>query len=94
MKKLQFLSVQVNDYKTFFAGKWHLGSDRSYPENHGFDINVEDWEKGSPEGGYYSPWNNPKIENKNPGEHLSRLLAMETADLIGNNKNTPFFAFL
>ena len=55
---------------------------------------MEDWEKGSPEGGYYSPWNNPKIENKNPGEHLSRLLAMETADLIGNNKNTPFFAFL
>ena len=52
------------------------------------------WEKGSPEGGYYSPWNNPKIENKNPGENLSMRLAKETADFIRNNKNSPFFAFL
>tara|TARA_A100000164_G_scaffold312918_1_gene291429 strand:- start:1597 stop:1710 length:114 start_codon:yes stop_codon:yes gene_type:complete len=27
----------------------------SYPENHGFDTNVGGLEKGSPEGGYYSP---------------------------------------
>lgn len=87
-------ALKVNDYKTFFAGKWHLGSIGSYPENHGFDINVGGWEKGSPEGGYYSPWNNPKIENKNPGENLSMRLAMETADFIRNNKNSPFFAFL
>ena len=87
-------ALKVNDYKTFFAGKWHLGSIGSYPENHGFDINVGGWEKGSPEGGYYSPWNNPKIENKNPGENLSMRLAKETADFIRNNKNSPFFAFL
>ena len=28
-------------YKTFFAGKWHLGGEGSFPEDHGFDINKE-----------------------------------------------------
>ena len=26
-------------YGTFFAGKWHLGNEGSYPEDHGFDVN-------------------------------------------------------
>jgi arylsulfatase A-like enzyme len=81
-------------YKTFFAGKWHLGDEGSYPENHGFDINVGGWDKGSPIGGYFSPWNNPKLENKQNGENLSERLANETAHFIKNNKNAPFFAFL
>ena len=41
-------------YKTFYAGKWHLGSEGSYPEDHGFEINKGGWEKGSPIGGYFS----------------------------------------
>lgn len=27
-------------YKTFFAGKWHLGGKGSLPEDHGFDVNI------------------------------------------------------
>lgn len=27
-------------YKTFFAGKWYLGGEGVYPEDHGFDINI------------------------------------------------------
>ncbi|MEC3905698.1 sulfatase [Tamlana sp. 2201CG12-4] len=81
-------------YKTFFAGKWHLGTTGSHPEDHGFDINVGGWDKGGPMGGYFSPWKNPKLENKQNGENLSIRLATETANFITNHKDAPFFAFL
>lgn len=87
-------AMKTAGYKTFFAGKWHLGSDGSYPENHGFDINIGGWDKGSPIGGYFSPWKNPKLKNKQNGENLSMRLANETAQFIANNKEKPFFAFL
>jgi len=35
-------------YKTFFAGKWHIGSEGSWPEDHGFDINIGGGGRGSP----------------------------------------------
>lgn len=81
-------------YKTFFAGKWHLGDAPSTPENHGFDINKGGWKVGSPGGGYYAPWNNPKLAAKYDGESLTMRLAQETADFITANKDTTFFAFL
>ena len=43
-------------YRTFFAGKWHLGGPGSYPEDHGFEINRGGWERGGPYGrGRYFP---------------------------------------
>lgn len=87
-------AMKSGGYKTFFSGKWHLGSEGSYPEDHGFDINVGGWDKGSPIGGYFSPWENPKLENKVDGENLSIRLANETASFIKQNKDSTFFAFL
>jgi len=81
-------------YKTFFAGKWHLGGNQSSPEHHGFDINIGGIEAGSPRGGYFSPWNNPKLPNRVQGENLTLRLAHETADFIEKNKEAAFFAFL
>jgi arylsulfatase A-like enzyme len=81
-------------YNTFYAGKWHLGKEGSYPEDHGFDINIGGWDKGSPIGGYFSPWKNPKLENREDGENLSMRLANETASFIRKHKDTSFFAFL
>ncbi len=81
-------------YKTFFAGKWHLGDEGSYPEDHGFQINQGGWDKGSPIGGYFSPWKNPKLPNKEKGENLSMRLGKETASFIRKHKDSTFFAFL
>jgi len=86
--------LQKNDYKTFFAGKWHLGNEGSYPEDHGFDINVGGWEKGSPMGGFFSPWNNPKLKNRVEGENLSMRLAKETVNFFQEYRDSTFFAFL
>ena len=87
-------ALKQNGYKTFFAGKWHLGDEPYSPENNGFDINIGGWEVGGPKGGYYAPWRNPKLDYKYEGENLTKRLALETADFISVNKNEPFFAFL
>ena len=91
-------AMRASGYKTFFAGKWHLGGEGSWPEDHGFDINKGGWDAGSPNGGYFSPYKNPNLENKEDGENLSMRLAKETVQFLKeNNPNTtgqPVFAFL
>ncbi len=87
-------AMKLAGYKTFFAGKWHLGSEGSWPTDHGFDINKGGWDKGSPIGGFFSPWTNPNLENQEDGENLSMRLAKETVEFLKENKDTSFFAFL
>jgi arylsulfatase A-like enzyme len=81
-------------YRTFFAGKWHMGSKGSWPEDHGFDINQGGWDAGSPMGGYFSPWQNPNLPNGPPGQSLTQRLASETIAFIDENKDKPFLAYL
>ena len=81
-------------YKTFFAGKWHLGSEGSWPTDHGFDINKGGWDVGSPIGGYFSPWKNPNLEPGPAGQSLPVRLGRETAAFIEAAQDGPFFAYL
>ncbi len=81
-------------YTTFFAGKWHLGTKGSWPTDHGFDINKGGWDVGSPNGGYFAPWNNPNLEPGPDGESLPIRLANETAGFIETHKDGPFLAYL
>ncbi len=87
-------ALRDGGYKTFFAGKWHLGSKGSWPSDHGFDINKGGWDVGNPRGGYFSPWQNPNLEPGPAGESLPIRLGRETASFIEANKDTPFFAYL
>lgn len=84
-------------YKTFFAGKWHLGEKEEYwPEQQGFDINIGGNSRGAPSTGnkYFSPYDNPRMENGPEGEYLPIRLGQETATFIESNKDNPFFAYL
>ena len=87
-------AMRDGGYKTFFAGKWHLGGEDSFPEDHGFDINIGGFHAGSPRGGYFSPYNNPKMSDGPIGEELAIRLANETASFIEKNKDEKFFAYL
>ncbi|MBX2877176.1 MAG: sulfatase [Saprospiraceae bacterium] len=87
-------AMKEGGYRTFFAGKWHIGGEGSWPTDHGFEMNKGGWDKGSPIGGYFSPWTNPNLENEKDGENLSMRLAKETAQFIKANQDTSFFAFL
>ena len=87
--------LKESGYKTFYSGKWHLGSEGFYPEQNGFDINIGGFEKGSPIGGYYSPWKNPKLNNGPDGEYLTDRLTNESISFIENHDSSePFFLFL
>lgn len=81
-------------YATFFAGKWHLGSQGSWPEDHGFEINKGGWDAGSPMGGYFAPWKNPNLPSGPNGEELSHRLAKETISFIEQHRDKPFLAYL
>ena len=86
--------LRENGYRTFFAGKWHLGSKGSWPTDHGFDINKGGWDVGSPRGGFFAPWQNPNLESGPAGESLTLRLGRETANFIETNKDKPFLAYL
>ncbi len=86
--------LRDNGYRTFFAGKWHLGSKGSWPTDHGFDVNKGGWDVGSPRGGFFAPWQNPNLESGPAGESLTLRLGRETANFIEANKDKPFLAYL
>jgi len=83
-------------YRTFFAGKWHLGPEGFWPEDQGFQENRGGWTRGGPYGGdkYFSPYGNPRLEDGPPGEHLPDRLARETAAFITEHQDQPFLAVL
>lgn len=90
-------AFKASGYATFFAGKWHLGEEESHwPEHQGFDINKGGNDKGAPSTGskYFSPYNNPRLENGPDGEYLPMRLAAETSSYIRENATKPFFAML
>lgn len=81
-------------YRTFFAGKWHIGGEGSHPDDHGFDINIGGHHRGSPPGGFFSPYSNPRMKSGPIGEYLPLRLGNETAKFIREHKDEPFFAYL
>lgn len=87
-------SLHQAGYRTFFAGKWHLGGEGSLPTDHGFDVNVGGFHRGSPPGGYFSPYRNPHLKDGPHGESLTLRLGRETAAFIRQKNEQPFFAML
>ncbi len=86
--------LKEKGYHTCFVGKWHLGDDGFFPEDQGFDINIGGHHKGSPPGGYYSPYKNPKLKDGPEGEYLPERLTTEGINFIKKNKRKPFFLYL
>ncbi|MGJ8642599.1 MAG: sulfatase [Luteolibacter sp.] len=84
-------------YATFFAGKWHMGHEKSsYPQHRGFDVNIGGHSAGGPYTGerYFAPFKNPEMEESPDGEHLPARLAREAVGFIENNKDTPFLTYI
>lgn len=82
-------------YKTFFAGKWHMGEDSIYwPEHQGFDINKGGWSVGSPRGGYFSPYTNPRLDSGPEGENLTDRLTDESIQFLEERGEEPFLLYL
>jgi len=88
-------ALKEGGYRTAFLGKWHLGpSEAFWPEAQGFDINVGGHDRGSPPGGYFSPYKNPKLSDGPKGEHLPARLAEEAVGVLDRLQKDPFLLYL
>lgn len=78
-------------YATGFVGKWHLGGLAVHsPIAQGFDINVGGYNMGRPNS-YFSPYENPSLEDGPAGEYLIDRLAREAESFIKAHADKPFF---
>ena len=89
-------ALKENGYKTFFAGKWHLGGAGHLPTDQGFDINKGGGDNGLPRS-YFSPYKN--VENLEPGpegEYLTTRLAEESEKFLKQQAGSedPFLLYL
>ncbi|MEL6592558.1 MAG: sulfatase [Bacteroidota bacterium] len=88
-------ALQQAGYQTFFAGKWHLGETEEYwPEHQGFAFNKGGHSKGSPPGGYFSPYTNPRLESGPEGEYLTDRLGEESVSFLKSVGEQPFLLYL
>ena len=88
-------ALKEHGYKTAFVGKWHLGSQEKYwPENQGFDVNIGGWSVGSPKGGYFAPFDNPRLGEYPKGSHLPKVLTDESLKILDRYKDAPFLLYL
>ena len=84
--------LRQSGYRTFFAGKWHVGGEDAGPEQFGFEIAKHGFDKGGLR--YFSPWPNANVEPASEGECLAMRLARETAQFITQHREEPFLAYL
>ncbi|MCA9263124.1 MAG: sulfatase-like hydrolase/transferase, partial [Planctomycetales bacterium] len=88
-------SLKTKGYRTAFVGKWHLGPEPQYwPEAQGFDVNVGGHDRGSPPGGYFAPFKNPRLEDGPEGEHLTKRLTDESLRILDDFRQDPFLLYL
>lgn len=88
-------ALQEAEYQTAFLGKWHLGpSAEFWPEKQGFDINIGGHNRGSPPGGYFAPFKNPRLTDGPRGQHLTTRLTSESLKIIERFKDKPFLLYL
>ena len=87
--------LKIKGYTNGHFGKWHMGPKGFYPEQSGFDVNIGGHEKGAPgKGGYFSPYNNPKLSDGPEGEYLTDRIGNEVLKFIDDNQNQLFFAYV
>jgi arylsulfatase A len=86
--------LKQNGYATAIFGKWHLGEDSASTQRQGFDLHIPEWNKGWPNGTYFSPFNMKGLEGGPKGEYLTDRLTTEAMNWIETNRDRPFFLYL
>ncbi len=89
-------ALKEGGYRTYHVGKWHLGAEPYWPEQHGFDVNIGGCGWGMPRGanGYFSPYGNPRLTDGPAGEYLTDRLTDEAITLIKQPGDAPYFLYM
>jgi len=87
-------AFRAGGYRTAFLGKWHLGpTEEFWPEAQGFDINIGGCSSGMPRS-YFSPYQNPRLEDGPEGEYLTERLTTESLRILEDFRDDPFLLYL
>ncbi len=86
--------LKEHGYHTAIFGKWHLGEDPDSTARQGFELHVPDWNKGWPNGTYFSPYGMKGLEGGARGEYLTDRLTEEALKWVEKNRDHPFFLYL
>lgn len=86
--------LKENGYRTAIFGKWHLGEDENSTVRQGFDLQVPEWNKGWPNGTYFSPYGMKGLEGGPNGQYLTDRLTEEALKWVETNREQPFFLYL
>lgn len=85
-------ALRDGGYQTWHIGKWHLGNGLTYPERHGFDVNVGGCGWGMPNKGYFSPWGIETLPDGPEGQYLTDALTDAAVKQIRErDRSRPFF---
>jgi len=57
------LAELLDDKRSCYIGKWHLGADDWYPEKQGYDLNIGGCDYGQPPN-YFDPYNQPRHKHQ------------------------------
>ncbi len=91
--------LRDNGYATWHIGKWHLSKHNeerfeTYPDKHGFELNIGGCDWGHPFNGYFSPYGMETLEDGEDGEYLTDRLTSEAITLIKSKPHKPWFMHL
>ncbi len=91
--------LKDSGYATWHVGKWHLskhGDQRfeTYPEKHGFDVNIGGCDWGAPKNSYFAPYGLETLLEGPEGEYLTDRLTDEAIRLIEDSQEEPWFLHL
>jgi arylsulfatase A-like enzyme len=81
-------------YTTASIGKWHLGGEPYYPQQHGFDINIAGTASAAPANGYFAPWKIATLSEGTEGQYLTDRLGEEAVRFVEQSREQPFFLYL
>ncbi len=87
-------SLKQQGYATWHVGKWHLGGEKYYPEQYGFEKNIGGCSWGHPHQGYFSPYGIHTLQDGPEGEYLTDRITDEAIKLICSGEQRPFFLSL
>lgn len=82
-------ALRDGGYQTWHVGKWHLGERSTWPDRHGFDVNIGGCGWGHPPT-YFSPYGCPTLDDGPDGEYLTDRLTEEAVRLIETAEDRPF----
>jgi arylsulfatase A-like enzyme len=87
-------ALREGGYRTFFAGKWHLGGGAFYPGAQGFPAELDNGAGKKGEAQFWYPVSALPVPDHKDDPKTTERIVNEAVKFIGEHRDQPFFAYL